>query len=107
MTRIYISGPIAGSPSDNRTAFDPAAAALAGVGHLTINPFEVPVGVEHPTWADYLRADLLALIQAAEGVATLPGWPESRGASLEVHVAKALGIPVKPLDAWLTDGDAA
>lgn len=102
MTRIYISGPIAGYPGDNRTAFDTAAAALTGVGHLTINPFEVPVGVEHPTWADYLRADLRALL-FAEGVATLPGWQESRGASLEVHVAKALGIPVKPLDAWLKE----
>ena len=103
MTRIYISGPIAGYPGDNRAAFDTAAAALFGVGHLTINPFEVPVGAEHPTWADYLRADLRALIRSAEGVATLPGWQESRGASLEVHVAKALGIPVKPLDAWLAE----
>ena len=57
--------------------------------------------------ADYLRADLRALIRSADGVATLPGWQESRGASLEVHVAKALSIPVKPLDAWLTDGDGA
>lgn len=97
--RVYISGPMTGYPDYNRLAFRSAAAALSARGYD--HPID-PGAVETPdlAWADYLRADLKLLL-GCEAVATLPGWQESRGACLEVHVAQALGMTVMPLDRWL------
>jgi len=39
----------------------------------------------------------LAQLLTCDAVMTLPGWSESRGASLEVRLAHGLGIPVFPL----------
>jgi len=35
-----------------------------------------------------------------EAMATLPEWWESDGSRLEVHIARTLGIDVKPLSEW-------
>ena len=98
MTRLYLSGPMSGYLDHNRGAFRAWTISLRGAGHDVLDPGEVEVpGL---TWEGYLRADLMGML-GCEGVATLPGWQESRGASLEVHVAHALGMTVKPVDKWL------
>jgi len=96
--RVYIAGPMTGYPEYNFPSFRDAAQALAGFGHEPLNPARRPP-VDGKTWADYLRPDLADLL-TAEGVAVLPGWECSRGAVLEVHVAHALDLIVKPLDQW-------
>jgi hypothetical protein len=40
-----------------------------------------------------MRRDIKALMDC-DTVATLPGWQDSCGASLEVHIGKALGMTV-------------
>ena len=40
-----------------------------------------------------MRRDIAALMEC-DTVATLPGWQDSRGASLEVHIGKELGMKV-------------
>ena len=40
-----------------------------------------------------MRRDIKALMEC-NTVATLPGWQDSRGASLEVHIGKELGMKV-------------
>lgn len=93
MNRVYISGPMTGLPEFNFPAFNEAARFLRGVGHTVINPAENFGGDTTLSWTDYIRKDI-ADILTVEGVAVLPGWEESRGARLEVSIARALGLPV-------------
>lgn len=96
----YLSGPMSGYPDLNRVEFNVAAKLLREIGYVVCNPAEF---VETPglPWAEYLRQDIRALM-GCHGVITLPGWQESRGASLEVGIAHALGMRVLPLSMALT-----
>lgn len=100
--RLYLSGPITGVPELNKPAFTVAASRLRAGGHTVVNPHEIgsPSELMLP-WADYLRADLIAMLQGVDAVAVLPWWHNSRGARLEVHVARALGWQVKDWKDWL------
>lgn len=104
--KLYVAGPMTGLPEYNFPAFRTAAAELRAAGHDVVSPHEVALpcgcaaGTDH-TWADYLRADLIALLTHAEGVALLPGWEASRGANLEKHVAERLDLEIRLLDDWL------
>ena len=40
-------------------------------------------------------------LMKCDGVATLPGWKKSRGAKLEVYIAKALKWPVHSVAYYL------
>lgn len=99
MTRVYISGPMTGYPNLNRLAFLKAAASLEGMRHAVLNPHDLP-HEDATEWHEFMRTDIMALV-TCNGVAALPGWQESRGAVLEVHIAHALGMTVKPLERWL------
>ena len=92
----YLSGPMTGLPDFNRPAFHAAAATLRAQGHVVINPAEVDLGPD-ATWADYMRIHLAEIARRVTQVFVLPGWESSRGAQLEVHVARALGLPVVPV----------
>lgn len=100
---VYISGPITGMPELNRPAFASAAAGLRAAGFTAVDPFEV---CQAPaSWEDAMRADVKALMDCT-AVATLPGWTGSRGARLEVHVARELGMQVQDLHVWLAGRDS-
>jgi hypothetical protein len=90
--RIYIAGPMTGLPEFNFPAFNAAAARLRTDGWHVENPAEHGhiAGAE---WSDYLRWDLSRVVTVA-AVYLLPGWPQSKGATLEVTVARALGLAI-------------
>jgi hypothetical protein len=89
---IYISGPMSGKPDLNFPAFHEAAARLRASGHAVINPAEMDESDEAPKeWHEYLRRDIAELVKCTH-IAMLPGWQDSRGATLEKHIADALGI---------------
>lgn len=98
-TDLYLSGPMTGLPDFNAPAFNDAAQKLRSFGYTVFNPVEngVPPDAE---WAVHLRADIAALMQCAH-MAVLPGHENSRGARLEIHIAKALGMSVYPLQPLL------
>ena len=98
MTAIYLSGPMTGLPDYNYPAFNEAAAQLRQFGFRVLNPAEIFGGDMTRSRSEYLKADLLVLIQEAELVVTLPEWEQSAGARLEVEVAFQLGLPVKHID---------
>lgn len=95
MKKIYIAGPMTGRPDFNYPAFHLAAEQLRAKGCTVENPAEndLPPGRE---WHEYLRNALTKML-TCDAVAVLHGWESSKGAALEVHVARALGMPVKPL----------
>lgn len=91
--RVYLAGPMTGYVDWNFPAFNAAAASLRANGAEVVNPAEHGI-VEGAEWADYLRFDI-AKIAICESIALLPGWSKSRGAVLEVYVARALGMPLQ------------
>ncbi|MDO5091803.1 MAG: DUF4406 domain-containing protein [Propionibacteriaceae bacterium] len=108
---LYIAGPITGIRGYRRR-FEQAATSLAVAGYEALNPARnhpkanpgLASGLASrvfPTWHDWMRAGLALLVEV-DGVALLPGWENSEGASWERCIAKAaLGIPALPLDDWI------
>lgn len=90
--RAYLAGPMTGIAEFNFPAFHAAAERLRGFGLDIVNPADHGV-VDGATWSDYMRWDLMKLV-GCHAVCVLPGWENSKGASLEVAVAHALGMPV-------------
>lgn len=96
---LYVSGPVSGIPDDNRPAFEDAARRLRATGCVARIPHDdVAPGT---AWIPAMKTTLMAILAQADGLATLPGWERSRGASLEVGLAKALGMSVKDVDDWI------
>lgn len=95
-----------GLPEWNYAAFFEAEERLRSLGHEVINPARIhgddleacvqaagnPNNPNHE-WDWYMRQHLRSLMDA-ESIYCLKGWRESRGATLEVQVATALGMTV-------------
>lgn len=88
--RWYIAGPMTGYPDLNFPAFNAKAAELRAKGYEVENPAEINAD---PTaeWVECMRADIARLV-TCEVIVMLPGWKNSRGATLEHHIAQALGM---------------
>ena len=97
--RIYISGPMSGLPDLNFPAFHAAAAALRARGFDVVNPAELNVD-NQGDWASCMKADIKALCDCT-ALALLPGWEDSRGAHLEVHLAHRLGMKVRSIEEFI------
>jgi hypothetical protein len=111
---VYISGPMTGMRDHNKRGFEKAHKKLVDIFENTdlwddlkiINPLGIAGMVEaefeiinerranklKPQWGDFMRRDLPELC-TADYVLLLKGWSNSRGASLEKHVADEIGIP--------------
>lgn len=91
--RYYISGPMAGLPDLNFPAFNAVAERLRHHNRLVVNPAEVALpGGSTPH--EFLHADLLTMLRDCNSLILLPGWPQSRGARLELAVASDLHWPI-------------
>lgn len=90
---VYISGPMTGLPEFNFPAFNAKAAELRAAGHDVINPTEH--GEDGCTeWHEFLRKDI-RLLMDCYAIHMLPGWENSKGARLELHIARELGMRVE------------
>lgn len=95
--KLYIAGPMSGLPEWNYPAFHAAEAELRAAGHEVLNPASNP---EQDCWEGYMRAAIGQVIQA-EAIAFLPGSGNSRGALIEMRLARELDMQVKPLSEWV------
>ena len=74
---------------------------------VVLNPAELPEG-----WPGKVFMDVrLAMIRAADLVAFLPGWEQSRGASLEMQYCRYQIKPVykieqEELEGWIRDEES-
>lgn len=116
---LYVAGPMTGLPRYNYDAFEAATVALRDAGYLVYSPHELDANLDlrgfdpdvpgsfttdHRYTA--MRADLDIVVNLATGIAVLDGWQDSKGATLEVAVAKAIGKPVGQVEEWITTAKA-
>ena len=112
--KIYLAGPMRGIPEFNFPAFHAAAAKLRYDGHDVFNPAEKDnerhgkdiskgnttgceniAAIEHGfNLREALHIDLTFICREADGIALLPGWRNSKGATAEHATAVALGLQV-------------
>lgn len=112
--KLYLAGPMRGLPEFNFPAFYYWSLILREVGHEVFNPAERDneyygatistgnaTGDERQAASQYgfslreaLGADLAWICEHAEGIALLPGWRNSKGATAEHATAVALGLEV-------------
>ncbi len=103
---LYVAGPMSGYPDLNFPAFHAKAAELRAAGYVVINPAEINGGADELVacasmtpeelqahWQKCMRKDITELCKC-DGIAMLDGWTRSKGATLEHHVAKSLGLLV-------------
>ena len=104
--KIYIAGPMSGVEDFNFPLFFETEEILKELGYEVINPAhndgesleEALANAGSPekprnSWSYYMRRDL-AHVLAVDALCVLPDWQKSKGASLEVHVAESLGLPI-------------
>jgi len=109
MTKVYIAGPMSGMEDFNFPAFFEAERELEKLGYDVINPahndgatvqeaLQSAGTPESPNnlWSYYMKRDLPHVMDV-DMLCLLPGWEKSKGATLEVTVAKALGLPLMVL----------
>lgn len=105
--KVYIAGPMTGYQEFNFPQFFQAERELIALGHEPLNPAwnngkDLESAIEDAEyngrgWVEYMRRDLNYLAQA-DAVCVLEGWKKSKGAQLEVHIAKQLEIPIMILE---------
>lgn len=93
MTTIYISGKISGVPSLNWRKFKDAEIILKNMRqYKVLNPHNFEQQHDKK-WSSYMRVCITQLMGCDE-LAALDDWQNSRGAIIEVMLAKVLGIKV-------------
>ena len=99
--KLYLSGPMTGYPEGNYEEFRAMSARLRFKGHEVLDPSEnfegKQVGEEGITREDCMREDINNVLRA-DAVAVMRGWQKSKGARLEVSIAREVGIPVLSAD---------
>lgn len=112
--KLYLAGPMRGIPGFNFPAFFEAADRLRDRGYIVFNPAEkdnerygtdiskgnyegredVAASQHGFSLREALALDLAWICAEADGIALLPGWRNSKGATAEHATAVALGLHV-------------
>jgi hypothetical protein len=96
--KLYLAGPMRNIPKLNFPAFDSAAAYLRTLGHEVFNPADNDRKLEAEGKPVNLRVclgdDLSWICKHADGLALLPGWEHSSGATAEKRTADSLGLNI-------------
>ncbi len=105
--KLYLAGPMTGSPSFNFPLFYKVTAELRAQGIEIISPAELDqqLGIADAamaskdgaldaqgkaaghTWGDLLARDVKIVADEVDGIVFLPNWQLSKGAKLEAFVA--------------------
>lgn len=90
--RCYISGQISGIEDIAESIFESAEEVVSKLGYIPVNPMKI----EHnhdKSWESFMREDIIKLMKC-QVVYVLRNWRNSKGATIEVNLAKDLGIDI-------------
>jgi len=92
--KIYISGKISGIPLKQvKAKFDYADRELRQLGYTRIiNPLNIKHRM-NATWREFMENDIIELVKC-DGIYMLLDYKKSKGAMLELHIAKKLGLEI-------------
>lgn len=108
LKRVYISGPITGHENGNKNAFNEAELKFKSMNFDVVNPHNLHDRIweedwyqkyinkeisNNEYWAGFMKKDIEHLVQC-DFIALLPNWEGSRGANMEIAIAKGLGMPI-------------
>lgn len=95
-TCLYISGQMSNLPDLGREKLEAAELAMNKAGFLyTLNPYKMVNQTKVPAWCDCMRVDIKDIMNYGVGVCCLvDNWRNSKGATLEVILFLALGVPL-------------
>lgn len=106
LKKVYISGPMSDVENLNFEEFEKAEVKMKSFGFEVFNPHKFPELItqefsesikeltKNESWVKYMKVDLIKMLQQCEFVLALNNWERSRGATLELFIAKSLGMPV-------------
>lgn len=90
--KVYVIGAVTGHPREEVAAkFSKAAAQLKSAGMIPVNP--VDIVPQETSWHDAMRQCIKAML-TCDAVMILPCWQQSRGATLEVMIARNLDMKI-------------
>jgi hypothetical protein len=89
--KVYISGMISDS-RDYEARFNQAEHLIREAGQIPINPAKYGSPTDR-TWLYYMKEGIAELLNC-DAIYMLNGWGDSRGATLERHIATQLDMPV-------------
>ena len=84
--KIYIAGKVRGL-KNYREVFKAAEKKLQAKGHITLNPAELPEGMNAE---DYMRI-CIPMLEVADAIYLLKNWRDSQGAKVEKAYAECQG----------------
>lgn len=92
MKKIYIAGKVTGTSIEERNEkFNNAQDFLESLGCDVVNPIQIVD--PNATWREAMNICISKLIEC-EALYLLPCWEDSRGAKIELKLARDLGITV-------------
>ena len=97
MKTLYLCGKMSGLENYGFPLFNAEATKLRAIGYTVINPAETDGGSTDKSWDYYMRKDV-ALMVGCNAVVALDNWKDSKGAKIEVALARQLFIPVLGTD---------
>ena len=97
MKHIYICGKIIGDPN-YQEKFQMEKDRLESFGYIAVNPTAF-VPASDP-WPKAMKTAIRAML-LCDGISLLPDWKESKGAKIEVALAKKLGMEIRESHQWL------
>lgn len=111
--RIYLAGPVSGMIDEAKLVFAEAEAELRRVGYVVVNPLKTANSPKAeaetrahgrqaagmPEWQQVMRQCVRDML-TCDGLMLLPGWTRSRGARLERHVAREVGMSTQDYGEW-------
>lgn len=93
MTKCYIAGKVTGLPEEVYQAnFRRAEISVTILGYEPVNPIALPHDHDGE-WSDYMREAITEMLSCG-ALYALRDWEDSRGARIEIQLAKDLGMPI-------------
>lgn len=106
--KVYLSGPITGKPNDNIEEFEKYKQKFKNLNYEVVNPHDLftrefvddlnrKLENKEITFEEYhdtfMRTDIKAMMDC-DFVAVLNGYENSKGANIEVYIARNINMPI-------------